>query len=110
MSISGEPPNLKGISRARVLVDHQKRNSNVMGESLDLSKVSPSNGSNPTAVSSRNQTIPSREVSRPQRMADQSWPRKNPAVVQDYVNYHHLDSADVWASAEQQIDHSDSNR
>lgn len=44
---------------ARVRMLDPKR-SNV-GASLDLSKASPSNGQCPTAVSSRDQTIPARE-------------------------------------------------
>jgi len=57
MSYSGEPNNMKG-TRARML--DPKRNN--LGASLDLSKASPSNGQCPTAVSSRGQTIPSREL------------------------------------------------
>lgn len=49
---------MKG-TRTRVL--DPKRN---LGASLDLSKASPSNGQCPTAVSSRGQTIPSRELQR----------------------------------------------
>jgi len=49
---------MKGV-RAKIL-DPQRN----VGASLDLSKASPSNGQCPTAVSSRDQTIPSRELVR----------------------------------------------
>lgn len=64
MSISGEATKSKG-TRPRVL-DAQKR----VGNSHDFSKASPSNGQCPTAVSSRNQTIASREIQRPTHCSD----------------------------------------
>ena len=56
MASNSEEPSIKG---ARVRIIDPKRN---LGASLDSSKASPSNGQCPTAVSSRNQTIPSREL------------------------------------------------
>ena len=51
-----------------------------VGASLDLSKVSPSNGQCPTAVSSRNQTIQSREIPRSKISFDQK-PGSSQAVM-----------------------------
>ena len=62
MSSNGAEPNLKVDGRVREL---DKNLRIIMNESPDLSKGSPSNGQYPTAVSSRNQTIPSREIARP---------------------------------------------
>jgi len=57
MANNTDEPSIKG---ARVRIADTKRSN--LGASLDSSKASPSNGQCPTAVSSRNQTIPSREL------------------------------------------------
>jgi len=59
MSHCEEVVSMKG-ARFRI-IDPKRSN---VGASLDLSKASPSNGQCPTAVSSRDQTIPSREYNK----------------------------------------------
>lgn len=54
-----EQQNMKGVPRVVRMIEPKRSN---VGASLDLSKASPSNGQCPTAVSSRNHTIPSREL------------------------------------------------
>ena len=73
MSVSGEPPLVVNTMRVKVLesTNYLKQRNR---ESPDFSKASPSNGQCPTAVSSRNQTIASREIPRPQRIGSSNTP------------------------------------
>ena len=71
MSASGEPPLVVNTGKVTVL-ESPMYLAQYTRESPDISKASPSNGQCPTAVSSRNQTIASREITRPQRIGTQS--------------------------------------